>query len=216
MQTKHRTDGGGSLQEVALNAEPQRDSADAIRAWLKDAILKIGLRPTPLAKAAGLAPSTLLRALDPENPGSLEWRSIEKIVRTFNIAPPKIYTNRSPEEHQVLSDVIHINEEEIEHIIEKSENQTLWILNNRALDLVGYLPGDIVIVDDAVTPRARDIVVIVRIEQAGIGEALIRMYDPPYFLTETADANARKKPLLMDHDRFAIIGTVVQLVRYRK
>src|SRR5687768_9031148 len=67
------------------------ESADAIRTWLREVIAQTGMKPTPLAKAVGLAPSTLLRALDPEHPGSLERRSIEKIVQKLNVGPPAFF-----------------------------------------------------------------------------------------------------------------------------
>lgn len=43
------------------------DGRDRIRAWLNQALAKTGLKPAQLARAAGLAPSTITRFLN--NPG---------------------------------------------------------------------------------------------------------------------------------------------------
>lgn len=50
---------------------------------------------------------------------------------------------------------------------------------------------------------------------AAAAETALRIYDPPYLVTETSDPAARRKPELVDGDRVSIWGPVVRLLRIR-
>lgn len=195
-----------------------KDSGKIIRAWLEEVLAKTGMRPTPLAKAAGLAPSTLLRALDPEHPGSLERRSIDKIVQTFHVPPPMFYRETTPPQRGPTfkePEVVVIEDEDVG--LTASEGQAIWLVRTRAIELVGYLPGDIILVDSRVPPVGRDVVVAqVADHSLDAAETVIRIYDPPYLLTETSDPSARRKPLLVDNDRVLIWGAVIKMIRLRR
>lgn len=189
----------------------------AVRSWLLDVMRRTGLKPTPLAKAAGLAPSTLLRALDEANPATLERRTIDKIVASLGVPPPKLYGGGE-------ASPAGFAEGELTQIPAGGEGpagplgntEGEWIIRTRALELAGYLPGDLVIADSAVPPRARDVVVAQEIDHLrGSAETRLRIYDPPYLVTETADPAAKRKPLLVDGDRVAIWGPVVRSLRLR-
>lgn len=194
-------------------------SAIAIRNWLAEVCRRTGLKPTPLAKAAGLAPSTLLRALDPDNPGSLERRSIDKIVQKFGVEPPAMYG--APAMPVARSGFAEPEMQRIDGALfpgpAESATAGTWTVQTRALELAGYLPGDQVTADSAITPRARDIVVAQIVDhQRGTAETVLRIYEPPYLLTETTDERARRKPLLVDNDTVAIWGVVTRMTRTRK
>jgi hypothetical protein len=192
-----------------------KDSANIIRTWLEEVLAKTGMRPTPLAKAAGLAPSTLLRALDPEHPGSLERRSIDKIVQTFHVPAPMFYREMTPAQGLKEPEVLAVQDEDIDLIA--ADGQAIWLVRTRAIEMAGYLPGDRIRVDSRVSPTVRD-VVVAQVVGHGLdpAETVIRIYDPPYLLTETSDPSARRKPLLVDNDRVAISGTVIKMIRFRR
>lgn len=192
------------------------DGDNAIREWLEEVIRATGLKATPLAKGAGLAPSTLLRALDPDNPGTLERRTIDKLIATYKVAPPRIYA--SAEARQPVPDEPELQISQLppasDHL---TATQGAWTIQTRALELAGYLPGDDVVADSAVAPRSRDVVVAQIIDHAaGSARTVLRVYDPPYLMTETADPEARRKPLLVDGDRVSIWGVVVRSARVRR
>jgi len=216
--------GAGENAELHLHpqhkSEPRGDaSGDAIRAWLQDVMRATGLKPTPLAKGAGLAPSTLLRALDPALGASLERRSIDKIVHKYGVAPPALYGEAGPGRPAGLA------EPELERYeappgasdgpLKDTEGE--WTIRNRALELVGYLPGDRVRADSAIKARPRDVVVAQILDQArGTAETVLRLYDPPYLVTETADPACKRKPLPVDDQSVAIWGVVVRSTRARE
>lgn len=214
----------GTYAECYLQQSHSEGADDAnaiVYQWLVDAIARSGLKPTPFATKAGLSPSTILRNLDGK--GSLDRRSIDKIVSVFRIPGPSIYGEASAtapgfSEAELAS---YTSDVPTWWKLELSPRQGLWAVHTRALELAGVLPGDVILVDSNVAPRqpqegeARDIVVA-QVLTAGAAETVIRIYDPPYLLTETADPAARRKPLLVDNVRVSIWGVQVKLFRERK
>lgn len=198
----------------------QSDESAAVRAWLVEVLKKTGLKATPLAKAAGLAPSTVLRALDTEKGATLDTRSIAKIVEKLKVAPPpSLFAMPGPAPDGFA-------ESELEAVavdggtrfagIVLTATQGVWRVRTRALELAGYLPGDEVLADSATQPRARDVVVAQVVDhRSGGAETVLRVYDPPYLITETAAAEARQKPVLVDNDRVSIWGPVIVALRAR-
>lgn len=191
-------------------------SAEAIRSWLLEVLRVVNLKPTPFAKQAGLSASTIFRALDPNSGSTLEIRTINKIVQKYGVRPPgnvveapKIQGLSEPE-LQILSTPLDAG-------VELTPTQGQWVIRTRALELLGYLPGDIATADSAETPRAHDVVVAQIVDaQSDTAETVIRLYDPPYLLTETADPEARRKPALVDFNKISIWGVVVRSERRRR
>lgn len=212
----------GEYAERHLHPQPpisaSADANDAaIREWLHDVMRRTGLKPTPLAKGADLAPSTLLRALDPGSSGSLERRSIEKIVQKYGVPPPAIYSDPAtaraggfgePELVSILRP--HTDERPL------LNTEGDWEIRTRALELAGYLPGDKVRADSAMKPRPRDVVVAQVLDHVrGGAETVLRVYDPPFIITDTADPASKRKPLFVDGTTVSIWGVVVRSVRER-
>lgn len=209
------------LQPLRKDRDVPGDDA-LIRDWLRWVMQTTRLKPTPLAKKAGLAPSTVLRALDEQNPVSLERRSIAKIVATLRVPSPAAFGQADFQR----TDMQGFAEAEIEPFTAQSApeldlpalmpTQGLWRIRTRALELSGYLPGDMALADSAVVPRAEDVVVgqILNTAQPG-AETVLRLYDPPYLLTATLDSKARRKPALVDNTRVAIWGVVIKSWRSR-
>jgi hypothetical protein len=214
----------GTAAECYLQQSHSEGAGDPdaiVHRWLVDAIERSGLKPTPFALKAKLSPSTILRNLDGK--GSLDRRSIDKIVSEYRIPGPPIYGEASAatpgfSEAELAS---YTSDVPTWWKLELSPRQGLWQVNTRALELAGVLPGDVILVDSNIAPRTpregeeRDIVVA-QILTAGSAETVIRIYDPPYLITETADPAARRKPLLVDNDRVSIWGVQIKLFRERK
>lgn len=209
------------LLELHLQPEgsrpPDRDAQ--VRAWLQWLQQLTGLKTTPLAKEAGLSPSTLLRAMDEDNPVSLEWRSINKIVNKFNVAGPDTFQMQgSYAPHTAVR--IGFSDMELEKYTAEMQSLTptqgRWQVRTRALELAGYLPGDNLIADSIEIPRAEDVVIAQHLHTGKPGaDTVLRLYDPPYLLTATLDEHAKRKPLLVDNANVSIWGVVVKSWRER-
>ncbi|MDE2579986.1 MAG: hypothetical protein KGL46_14375, partial [Hyphomicrobiales bacterium] len=91
-----------------------------------------------------------------------------------------------------------------------------WRIENRALELAGYIPGDIVLIDQAAAARDGD-TVIAQIYDFDIGDARtrIRRYDGVYLTTATMDAALAERPLPVDGERVVIVGRIVRMFRNR-
>lgn len=188
---------------------------ELIRSWLDGVLRQTGLKPTPLAKRAGLSPSTLLRFLDGE--GSLDLSTIDKIVDTYGVPGPQLYGEGAAHAFAEPDLVVIETDGPALWQVQLKPTQGVWQLKTRVLELAGFLPGDLLVFDSAVKPEARDIVVAQVLSGGSPPEAetVLRLYDPPYLLTETTDPAMKRKPLLVDNDRVGIWGVFVKMLRTR-
>lgn len=88
-----------------------------------------------------------------------------------------------------------------------------WTLHTRALEGIGYLPGDILIVSLNMTPNAGQVVCAQEYRWSeGKADTIFRIYEPPYIVAASSEA-AFRKPLLVDNDRVVIKGVVIASIR---
>lgn len=89
-----------------------------------------------------------------------------------------------------------------------------WIIRGRALTLSGIMQGDIVIVDHQMTtPEPGEVVIAQSYDwDAGETRSVIRIYEPPYLIAASQEQQYRK-PILIDHDKVRITGTVIGTLR---
>jgi DNA-binding phage protein len=208
---------GNCMDAIASPDMNDNDEAARMRAWLEEVLRQTGLKPTPLAKAAGLAPSTILRALDPSGASVLDTRTIAKIVDKFQVAGPPTHSS-VPANGGLAESELTFEPDDAGHAFAGeplTPTQGLWRVHTRLLDLAGYLPGDVLLADSATRARPGDVVVAQHIDGTGTAETLLRVYDPPYLLTDPVERNLRRKPLLVDGERVSIWGVVVKTLRLR-
>ena len=92
-------------------------------------------------------------------------------------------------------------------------NASVWRITGRALEMAGYLPGDLVVVDldrkaargDAVCAQIYDL-------DNDTAQTVLRLFEPPYLVAASSRAEFRK-PDLVDDERVKIMGVVVASVR---
>lgn len=195
------------------------DDAQHIRTWLERVMKQTGLKPTPFAKEAGLAPSTVLRALETDNPTALEHRSISKIVAKFGVSGPYA------EALGGAPGPAGFAEPELLYIDDPSPsfagrplapNEFVRHNNTRALELAGIMPGDRLLFNMAVMPGDGDIVAAnVYNFQRGDAETVLRLYEPPYLMPRTMDSSVSAKPMLVDNERVKIMAVMTDLWRSR-
>lgn len=196
----------------------EQDAQDIIRAWLQRVLASKDWKPHRLAKEAGVSPATISRALNDDS-FTTSTTTIEKIVRATGVPAPTGIGMMVPN-----SKLRSFAEPEAEYVAspqditgsEQAGQQATWKLSSRALDLAGYLPGDLLIVDPTISPVARDIVCVqIYSREKMSAETVFRVFDPPYVVTRSTDPAAERKPLLIDQERASIWGTVIKVVRIR-
>jgi hypothetical protein len=126
------------------------------RDWLREVVRQSGLKPTRLAKELKIAPSTLTRPLKEGEDGTstLHAATIEKISAFTGIAGPGAAAPRRtarglaeealPYRAEQAGDPL---DSAVQALIGGRNGVDPWTLKTRALELLGYLPGDVVLVD---------------------------------------------------------------------
>lgn len=90
-----------------------------------------------------------------------------------------------------------------------------WVMKGAALDALGVLPGDVVIIDHNLKPRAGDIVVAQVVDYAtGSAETVMRVFQPPFVMGHSIRLGPIR-PEHVDEDRVTISGTSIGILRAR-
>lgn len=199
--------------------EPTREE---IRLWLNGVLKKTGLSASALARKAGVATTTLTRFLNDENYRGLpELSTLAKIAAVGGV--PAIGLDAPAHRKQIgMAEgmAFKAKTKRVQAIISAltgdREAAFPWMLTTDALEGVGYLNGDIVIVDDYQKPDVGDVVCVQHEQSAAEVSIIFRVYEPPYLVAAPIDAELRtrlRKPLLVDGSSVRIVGVVTDLVR---
>ena len=91
-----------------------------------------------------------------------------------------------------------------------------WVLRSNALLSIGYLPGDVMLVDLNERPRAHDVVCAQVYDWVrSRAQTVFRLYEPPYLLASTTD-QAVLRPLVVDDNVVVVKGVVTASIRPRR
>lgn len=196
----------------------RRDQAAraAIRVWLQDIKDEMNISAIKLAELAGTSANTIYRALDVEGEFMPSMTTLTKVSQKLGRPLPTIFAPQS----QVTADHIRpynqglVPENPSNFIMLTAEqDRQFWRVNDRALELEGYMPGDFVLVDPSVKPATGDVVCAsVASQQNKAEETVLRLYEAPYLLSRSMDRSIDPAPILVDRS-VHIIGTAVQLLR---
>jgi hypothetical protein len=186
------------------------DWIEGIKTRFKVEVPAIAARTTPPT-----SPSTIYRWLDPDNPFNPSLAKIRQIARAFSIPMPPLESVEQegfaePENAEYRAD------DDFEGLV-AAENQRCWRITSRVLELAGYRPGDVVLVDFTVTPQADDIACVEMYDFiSGTTKTRFRVYNPPFLETATMDPRLKEAPVLVDGKSVVVVGTVVRSIRVRR
>lgn len=193
---------------------PSQDAVQArVREWLRRVLAAKGWSEHRLAKEAGVSPATIHRALYDDRfvTSSL---TLEKVAGAAGVpsplAPPVGGGFREP-------DALFVADGATKSFgMDADGPQAVWRLSTRACELAGFLPGDLVLMDERLTPKAGDLVCAQVYDLArDSAETVFRIYDPPYLAARTMDPAISSKPLLVDGERVRIAAVMVKMLRER-
>lgn len=186
--------------------EEARRLVDAIRARYRIDIPEI-------AERARVSPSTIYRWFDDSFTHSPGATTIRKIATAFNMlaAPAGAAGGLAAPEVQLLS------MDQLPKGLQLGNSEDCWLVQSRVLDLAGYMPGDLLIVDHSVQPVPGDAVVAVLHEFGAKGpEHRLRLFRAPYLMAKTTDPAVDEEPFYVDGRRVAIMGVVTKTLRIRQ
>lgn len=196
----------------------------ATKEWIQAVASYMNLSLSELATNSGLAPSTITRFMN-DGTGKLGVtdRTLEAIATYSGVAKNVLPGQRSipglGENEVVPFDKHHLEaipawvDGAIAAIRGDRNGIEPWLVKSWALDLLGIVPSDILVIDQNRRPKAGD-VVIARITDlvTGSTEAVVRQYRPPFIITHSAKSGSTT-PEVVDENRVVIIGTRVGLIR---
>jgi hypothetical protein len=178
-----------------------------------------GMLRTPLAKAAKVSVSSLSRLLKEDSTVTLHARSLSKLEKFSRISLSAVTdTPAAPGLRGLAEDAVPFDAEStdpalfavIKALIGSPADAKSRTITSRALEGLGYLPDDIVIVDLRRKPVRGD-VVCAQVQESGRSEpeTVMGIYQPPVLLAATFDEQLQRRQLWVDDPRVKIEGVVL-------
>ncbi len=192
-----------------------------VRDWILALPKVTGKSLTRIAEEADVAVTTLTKpANNPEHKHVTSTVTIAKIVETHGVAPPLGFEHlrpvrglAEPEAQEYRHDADPDLDNLIKAYIAGRPHVAAWVLKTRALELLGYLPDDIVLLDLNASWRPGDIVCAqLYNHERGRTETIWRRYEPPYLIASSTDASLLRP---LHEDSVARKGAVVIGLRPR-
>jgi len=205
---------GDYFREIRLARDEQAPRQH--REYLRRVIAHTGKRPTRLAKEIRVAASTLTRLLNESSTATLHARTISKLQEHSGIpfggdapvppGPPGLAEDAVPFDADAADPAVAAA---IKALIGSRAAAESCTIRTRALECLGYLPGDIVIVELDRRPEPGDVVCAqVYVWGRSEPETVMRIYEPPVLVGASYDEHLRR-PLMIDDARVIIKGVVL-------
>lgn len=187
------------------------------REYLRRVVAHTGKPPTRIAKEIGIAASTLTRLLKENSTATLHARTISRLQEYSGVSLFGGDAAPSAGARGLAEDAVPFDAENadpalaaaIKALIGGRKNVDSCTIRTRALECLGFLPGDIVIVDAGRQPAPGD-VVCAQVYEWGRSapETVMRIYEPPILAAASLDEQLRR-PLMVDNVRVIITGVVL-------
>lgn len=190
--------------------------------WFRFVLETKGWDVAELARRTGKHASTFSKFLnDPENKaqlGSLTIRLIEDAsgLKPFDtVLPAKPRGIEENEADRYEAERISVLNDVLKAMRNDRNEIDAWVLHSRCLEAVGYLPGDVLLVDVSAKPQPGDVVCAEVYDRNGRSELVFRIFEDPFLVSATLKVSLIK-PLLIDNDRVIVRGVVVASYRERR
>jgi transcriptional regulator with XRE-family HTH domain len=197
----------------------------ATKDWIRAVAAYMNLSLSDLAVKSGLSPSTVTRYInDTTGKLTITERSLDAIS-LFTGVPKHIMPGQRSlpglgESEAVLYDERHGELPEwvkatVAGAIGNRNGVEPWIMRSWALDLLGILPGDVLLIDRNKRPKPGDVVCAQLTDlSTGSMETVMRRYEPPFITTHSAKIGPTR-PEAVDDNRVVILGVEAGLIRPR-
>ena len=197
-----------------------RETARLHREYLRAVIARTGKRPTRIAKDLGIAPSTLTRLLrEPEGSNAtMHARTLSMLEEYSKLAfgsgveaggaagMPGFREEAAPFDTKSADPALSAA---IKALIAGRKAADPWTIKTKSLERIGFMPGDVVIVDLGMRAQAGNAVCAqVYDVRSGTAETVMRVYEPPYLIASSFDESLRR-PLVVDDVQVVIKGVVL-------
>lgn len=190
--------------------------------WVRAVARHLNMSPSDLARHGGMAASTLTRWLnDTSNSVGISQSSLEKVAAYSGFRPQQ-FPGRArsgfsePDAVPFEQDAMG-QPEWVRHAVASARSGRngieAWVMKGAALDGIGIMPGDILIIDHNHRAKTGDVVIAQILDfQTGTAETVMRLYQPPFILTHSLRLGPQR-PEQVDEERVSIVGTMVGVIR---
>lgn len=195
--------------------------------WIKAVAAFMNLSLSDLAVKAGLSPSTVTRYVNDET-GQLTVtdRTLDSIAHYSGIAKYVMPGQRTVPgfgESEAVPYDARQGEKLPDWVMQaiaahKGQRNGVepWVMKGWALDLLGVLPGDVLMIDQNKRPKPGNIVCAQLTDLAtGRTETVMRRYEPPYIVGYSAKVGPIR-PETVDENRVIIMGVEDGIIRPRQ
>ncbi|NTF67719.1 LexA family transcriptional regulator [Rhizobium rhizogenes] len=204
--------------KLARMASDQRETKE----WLRAIAGYMNLSPSQLALNSGMAASTLTRYLnDNTNTVGITQGSLEKVAKYSGFRP-----NQMPGRLRAgfsEPDAIPFGQDDTTYpawvktavSAAKAGRNGIeaWLMKSAALDAIGVMPGDIILVDQNTRAKTGDVVIAQIIDMiTGSAETVMRLYQAPFLLTHSMRMGPQR-PEQVDEERVSIAGVSIGTIR---
>lgn len=193
-------------------------------AALSELLARHQIKATTLAKRAGVSPSTVTRKMGNDDVSVFDAPTWAKLFRAVGEDPPNV-SRSVPAIARPLDDrrdVIPMpldntgteTEIAVNAFVAGRPHLSAWILNTRALDALGYFPGDILVLDAAREPRNGEMVVanLMDWQRANGARSVFRLFHSTHLLSASSDPTL-VAPIPIHPDWVVIKGVVDMMFR---
>lgn len=194
---------------IGMSNEAERDEQ---RQWIRAVARKLGISVSQLAREAELAPSTLNRFLNQDVQHLLENETLAAVAKVGGVEILELPGRpRGLAEEATPFDAARVESSfarAVKALTQERNGLAPYVVRGFALDLMGYVPGDVVIVDLNRQPKTGDVVLAQRYHwERDSADTLLRLYEKPLLLT-VSSRGILEKPVAVDDDQVVIKGVV--------
>ncbi len=185
--------------------------------WVNSILASRGWKQHRLAKEAGLSPSALNKFInDPTGTRTLNSYSIEKIESATGVPLTVRGAPVDRREHSESGEIAPVasGSELIAAAKHGKNGVDAFEMKARVLELAGYIPGDVLVVDENATPQPGDVVLAEHFDRNGQSEMIVRIYETSFLVAATMDP-AYLSPILINKD-VHVRGVVIASIRKRR
>ncbi len=190
--------------------------------WLQAVATHLNLSPSQLALNSGMAASTVTRFTnDKSGKATITQASLEKIAKYSGFRPGQMpgraragmaEPDTIPLHHDVTAWPKWVLSA-IEAAKGGRNGVEAWVMKGAALDGIGVMPGDILIIDQNARAKTGDVVLAQVVDMvSGSAETVMRLYQAP-FLTTHSMRLGPGRPEQVDDDRVTIAGVRIGTIR---
>ena len=210
----------------ALTAD--RDARRGVqREWIERHRKRLGYSLSRVAKMAGFSRGTLTNFMKDTWPYNLKSDNLAALENLFGEPAPNLSglgnSNHSFSTQESVTFEPDRDAQQdadaVKMLCGTSNSRMSFVLKSRALEAVGYVPGDVLIVDTSVSPKAGDVVCATIGDRDGKNQEFIfRIFFPllvPVLITATAE-RSMLAPLIVDGEKVAVVGVVLHRLGARQ